>query len=64
MMRELEIENDLISLDELSNIIRLTFGLPLSAVDKGQFDKMIIQISNTLKSDLMIPFQGVFRSFF
>lgn len=45
MLREVGIENDIITLEELSSLIRLTFSLPLNSFDKKQFDKLLIQVS-------------------
>jgi hypothetical protein len=52
IIRDIGIENELISLNELSSIIRLLFGKPLNNFDKLQFDKLIVQISYTIFSKI------------
>ncbi len=61
LIREIGIENDIICLDELSYLIRLTFGIPLNNIDKEKFYRLIIQVSNLIFSKIK-PYVSISKS--
>jgi len=66
MTREIGIENDILSLDELGSIIRLTFGIPVNNLDKKQLDKLMVQVAYTIfgKIKSLMPVSQCLQEFF